>query len=92
MNAEFLEKDIVIRFDTNKMGEQIYFADKVRKNLAPISFIGATAVTEDGTQAYRIKFAKLVISGTIPTVYMLAGPYRLGYLPLAGTFLDTRLD
>jgi len=92
MNAEFLENNLVIRFKTMLDGQQMYTADKVRKNLAPISFIGAIAVTEDGTQAYRITKANMVIRSTSTSVVVQAGPYTLTYKPASGKFLSTPLD
>lgn len=96
MNAEFLGKDIVIRFTTIRGGKRVYTADNVRKNLAPISFIGAVAVTEDGTQAYRITEARsdsIVRYGvTLPVVQIQAGPYLLTYSTEYGSFVRTPID
>lgn len=87
MNAEFLEKDIVIYFTTGTEGQRQYTAKTIRKNLAPISFIGAIAVTEDGLEAYFIRKATLHYNSKgIATVQIQAGPYPLFYFPATGVF------
>lgn len=93
MNAEFLEKNIVIYLTTGDPdGKQMYTAKKIRKNLSPTSFIGATAITEDGLEAYSISAAKVYSYPNITVIRVTAGPYELPYRPASGAFLSMPLN
>lgn len=91
MNAEFLENPIIITFQTTSSGEK-YSAKPIRKNLAPTSFIGAMAVTEDGTAAYAVTKAKYRDLGALTAIMLKAGPYILPYMPRSGRFGLTNVN
>lgn len=89
MNAEFLEKYIVITSETEtveNVATTTYAAEPVRKNLAPISFIGAIVELVDHTEAYAI--ASAVSDGT--EIEIAAGPYTLTYTIATGEFEVTK--
>lgn len=90
MNAEFLEKYIVISSKTTTTGEgqeavtvTTYSTPNVRKNLAPISFIGAVVVTDDDLTAYTVESA-VKASAAATTITVVAGPYTLTYTIATG--------
>jgi len=88
MNAEFLEKYIVISSKTTGEGQQAvttYSTPNVRKNLAPISFIGAVVVTDDDLTAYPVESA-VKASAAATTIAVVAGPYTLTYTIATGVF------
>lgn len=88
MNAEFLEKYIVISSKTTGEGVSAvttYSTPKVRKNLAPISFIGAIVETEDHLEAYPVESA-VKASAAATTIAVVAGPYTLTYTIATGEF------
>ena len=82
MNAEFLEKYIVISSETTGEGQQAvttYSTPNLRKNLAPISFIGAVVVTDDGLEAYPVELAMRTIGEHMDIIGLAAGPYAMTY-------------
>lgn len=86
MNAEFLEKYIVISSETTGEGQQAvttYSTPNLRKNLAPISFIGAVVVTGDDLTAYTVESAVKASAAAI-TITVVAGPYALTYTIATG--------
>ena len=86
MNAEFLEKYIVISSRTTGEGQQAvttYSTPDVRKNLAPISFIGAVVVSDDDLTAYPVESA-VKASAAATTIAVVAGPYTRTYTIAAG--------
>lgn len=86
MNAEFLEKYIVISSKTTGTGQNAvttYSAPDMRKNLAPISFIGAIVVTDDDLAAYTVGSA-VKASAEATTITIVAGPYTLTYTIATG--------
>ena len=88
MNAEFLEKYIVISSKTTGEGQQAvttYSTPDVRKNLAPISFIGAVVVSNDDLTAYPVGSA-VKASAAATTIAVVAGPYTLTYTIATGKF------
>lgn len=88
MNAEFLEKYIVISSKTTGEGAgatTTYSAPAVRKNLAPISFIGAIVVTDNDLEAYPVESA-VKASAAATTIAVVAGPYTLTYTIATGVF------
>lgn len=88
MNAEFLEKYIVISSETTGEGVSAvttYSAPDVRKNLAPISFVGAVVVTDDDLEAYPVESA-VKASAAATTIAVVAGPYTLTYTIATGKF------
>lgn len=88
MNAEFLEKYIVISSETTGEGNEAvttYSAPKARKNLAPISFVGAIVVTDDELEAYPVESA-VKASAAATTIAIVAGPYTLTYTIATGVF------
>lgn len=88
MNAEFLEKYIVISSETTGEGLEAvttYSAPKARKNLAPISFVGAVVVTDDDLEAYPVESA-VKASAAATTIAIVAGPYTLTYTIATGVF------
>ena len=88
MNAEFLEKYIVISSKTTGEGQQAvttYSTPGVRKNLAPISFIGAVVVSDDDLTAYPVESA-VKASAAATTIAIVAGPYTLTYTIATGVF------
>lgn len=89
MNAEFLEKYIVISSETTGEGNEAvttYSAPPtVHKNLAPISFIGAIVVTDDDLEAYPVESA-VKASAAATTIAVVAGPYTLTYTIATGVF------
>jgi len=88
MNAEFLEKYIVISSKTTGEGQQAvttYSTPNVRKNLAPISFIGAVVVSDDDLTAYPVESA-VKASAAATTIAVVAGPYTLTYTIATGAF------
>ena len=88
MNAEFLEKYIVISSKTTGEGQQAvttYSTPDVRKNLAPISFIGAVVVSDDDLTAYPVESA-VKASAAATTIAVVAGPYTLTYTIATGVF------
>lgn len=92
MNAEFLEKYIVISSKTTGEGAQAvttYSTPDLRKNLAPISFIGAIVVTDDDLAAYPVESAvKASVAAT--TIAIVAGPYTLTYTIATGKIAVTK--
>lgn len=84
MNAEFLEKYIVISSET-KNSTTTYSAPAVRKNLAPISFVGAIVATDDELEAYPVESA-VKASAAATTIAIVAGPYTLTYTIATGAF------
>lgn len=94
MNAEFLEKYIVISSETTGEGVNAvttYSAPKARKNLAPISFIGAVVVTDDDLTAYPVESA-VKASAAAATITVVAGPYTLTYTIATGEFTVEKDD
>ena len=88
MNAEFLEKYLVIKATTTGTGNNAvttYSVPDVRKNLAPISFIGAVVVTDDDLAAYPVESA-VKASAAATTITIVAGPYTLTYTIATGKF------
>lgn len=88
MNAEFLEKYIIVSSKTTGEGQQAvttYSTPNVRKNLAPISFIGAVVVTDDDLTAYPVESA-VKASAAATTIAVVAGPYTLTYTIATGVF------
>ena len=88
MNAEFLEKYIIVSSKTTGEGQQAvttYSTPDVRKNLAPISFIGAIVVTDDDLTAYTVESA-VKASAAATTITVVAGPYTLTYTIATGKF------
>ena len=86
MNAEFLEKYIVISSRTTGEGQQAvttYSTPDVRKNLAPISFIGAVVVSDDDLTAYPVESA-VKASAAATTITVVAGDYTLTYTIATG--------
>lgn len=86
MNAEFLEKYIVVSSKTTGEGQDAvttYSTPDLRKNLAPISFIGAIVVTNDDLAAYTVGSA-VKASGEATTIAIVAGPYTLTYTIATG--------
>lgn len=89
MNAEFLEKYIVISSETTGEGQEAvttYSTPDLRKNLAPISFIGAIVETADHAEAHAVKDA-VAATGTIEVV---AGPFTLVYTIATGKVAVTK--
>jgi hypothetical protein len=82
MNAEFLEKYIVISSET-KNSTTTYSTPDVRKNLAPISFVGAIVATDDDLEAYPVESA-VKASAAATTIAVVAGPYTLTYTIATG--------
>ena len=85
MNAEFLEKYIVISSKTTGEGASAtttYSSPKTRKNMDSIAFLDAYVITEDKTEAYAVVSA--VSDGT--EVEIVAGPYTLTYTVATGEF------
>ena len=92
MNAEFLEKYIVISSKTTGEGAQAvtaYSTHDLRKNLAPISFIGAIVVTDDDLAAYPVESAEKA-SAAATTIAIVAGPYTLTYTIATGKVAVTK--
>lgn len=88
MNAEFLEKYITISSKTTGEGVNAvttYSAPKARKNLAPISFVGAIVTTDDDLVAYPVESA-VKASAAATTIAIVAGPYTLTYTIATGEF------
>ncbi len=88
MNAEFLEKYVAISSKTTGEGAQAvttYSTPKARKNLAPISFIGAIVTTDDELEAYPVESA-VKASAAATTIAIVAGPYTLTYTIATGEF------
>jgi len=88
MNAEFLEKYIIVSSKTTGEGQQAvttYSTPNVRKNLAPISFIGAVVVSDDDLTAYPVESA-VKASAAATTIAVVAGPYTLTYTIATGKF------
>ena len=88
MNAEFLEKYIVISSKTTGEGAgatTTYSVPKARKNLAPISFMGAIVTTDDDLEAYSVASA-VKASAAATTIAIVAGPYTLTYTIATGVF------
>jgi hypothetical protein len=88
MNAEFLEKYIVISSETTGEGAgatTTYSVPKVRKNLAPISFVGAIVATDDELEAYPVESA-VKASAAATTIAIVAGPFTLTYTIATGEF------
>lgn len=88
MNAEFIEKYITIGSKTTGEGVNAvttYSAPKARKNLAPISFVGAIVVTDDELEAYPVESA-VKASEAATTIAIVAGPYTLTYTIATGVF------
>lgn len=84
MNAEFLEKYLVISSKTEG-NATTYSVPAVRKNLAPISFVGAIVATDDELEAYPVESAvKASVAAT--TIAIAAGPYTLTYTIATGVF------
>jgi hypothetical protein len=86
MNAEFLEKYIVISSKTTGEGQQAvttYSTPDFRKNLAPISFIGAIVVTDDDLTACPVESA-VKASAAATTIAVVAGPYTLTHTIATG--------
>lgn len=84
MNAEFLEKYLVVSSET-KNNTTTYSVPKARKNLAPISFVGAFVVTADELEAYPVESA-VKASAAATTIAIVAGPYTLTYTIATGAF------
>lgn len=84
MNAEFLEKYLVISSET-KNNATTYSVPAVRKNLAPISFVGAIVATDDELEAYPVESA-VKASAAATTIAIVAGPYTLTYTIATGAF------
>lgn len=85
MNAEFLEKNIVISSETTGEGAQAvttYSAPKARKGMDAVAFLDAYVITADKTEAYAVVSA--VSDGT--EVEVVAGPYTLTYTIATGEF------
>ena len=85
MNAEFLEKYIVVSSKTTGEGAQAvttYSVPKARKGMDAIAFLDAIVITEDKTEAYAVVSA--VSDGT--EVEIVAGPYTLTYAIATGQF------
>ena len=92
MNAEFLEKYIVIGSETTGEGAgatTTYSTPDLRKNLAPISFIGAIVVTDDDLEAYPVESA-VKASSAATTITIVAGPYTLTYTIATGKIAVTK--
>lgn len=88
MNAEFLEKYIVISSETTGEGQEAvttYSTPDVRKNLAPISFIGAIVVAAHGRAVYPVESA-IKASDAAPVITIVAGSYTLTYTIATGKF------
>lgn len=88
MNAEFLEKYLVISSETTGTGNEAvttYSCPDVRKNLAPISFIGSIIETEDHLAAYPVESA-VKASAAATTIAVVGGPYTLTYTIATGKF------
>lgn len=84
MNAEFLEKYLVVSSET-KNSTTTYSVPTARKNLAPISFVGAFVVTDDELEAYPVESA-VKASAAATTIAVVAGPYTLTYTIATGEF------
>lgn len=84
MNAEFLEKYLVVSSKTEN-NTTTYSVPAVRKNLAPISFVGAFVVTADELEAYPVESA-VKASAAATTIAIVAGPYTLTYTIATGAF------
>lgn len=92
MNAEFLEKYIQISSETTGEGNEAvttYSAPDLRKNLAPISFIGAIVVTDDDLAAYTVVSA-VKATAEATTIAIVAGPYTLTYTIATGKVAVTK--
>jgi hypothetical protein len=88
MNVEFLEKYLVISSKTTGEGAgatTTYSVPKVRKNLAPISFVGAIVATDDELEAYPVESA-VKASAAATTIAIVAGPFTLTYTIATGEF------
>jgi hypothetical protein len=88
MNAEFLEKYLTISSKTTGEGAgatTTYSVPKVRKNLAPISFVGAIVATDDELEAYPVESA-VKASAAATTIAIVAGPFTLTYTIATGEF------
>jgi len=81
MNAEFLEKDIIVTED-----DGAYAAGKRRKGMDPYAFMGVIVKTADNKEAYAIVSA-VEATGTIEVV---AGPYTLTYTIATGELAVTK--
>lgn len=84
MNAEFLEKYLVVSSETEG-NATTYSVPAVRKNLAPISFVGAIVATDDELEAYPVESA-VKASAAATTIAIVAGPYTLTYTIATGVF------
>ena len=85
MNAEFLEKYIVISSETTGTGQNAvttYSAPKARKGMDSVAFLDAYVITADKTEAYAVVSA--VSDGT--EIEVVAGPYTLTYTIATGEF------
>ena len=85
MNAEFLEKYIVISSETTGTGQDAvttYSAPKARKGMDSVAFLDAYVITADKTEAYAVVSA--VSDDT--EVEVVAGPYTLTYTIATGEF------
>jgi len=88
MNAEFLEKYLIVSSETTGEGQEAvttYSVPAVRKNLAPISFVGAIVATDDELEAYPVESA-VKASAAATTIAIVAGPYTLTYTIATGVF------
>ena len=85
MNAEFLEKYIIISSETTGTGQDAvttYSAPKARKGMDSVAFLDAYVITADKTEAYAVVSA--VSDGT--EIEVVAGPYTLTYTVATGEF------
>lgn len=83
MNAEFLEKDILISTINNR-----YVTPGRRKRLDSKAFIGATVVDIAGATVYPVEFAKDAVNGII----VKAGPFVLTYTSNSGEIAVVKGD
>lgn len=89
MNAEFLEKYIVVSSETTGEGAQAvttYSVPKARKGMDSIAFLDAYVITEDKTEAYAVVSAVVSAVSDGTEVEIVAGPYTLTYTIATGEF------
>lgn len=83
MNAEFLEKDVVISSETTGEGAQAvttYTAAARRPGMDAYAFMNVVVKTADGKEAYPVASA---VAGE-GTIAIVAGPYTLTYTTATG--------
>lgn len=88
MNAEFLEKDIVISSETTGEGAQAvttYSTPDRRPGMDVYAFMHVVVKTADDLEAYPVESA-VKASAAATTIAVVAGPFTLTYTIATGKF------